>query len=68
MEGIDPALLARDMLPSLPETVRVIDERTTNWTAVPCPTPSWAVRVHPELEPEAALDRLRHEVAHICRR
>jgi aminopeptidase len=67
MEGIDPVLLARDMLPSLPETVRVIDERTTNWTAVPCPTQSWAVRVHPELEPEAALDRLLHEVAHICR-
>ena len=67
MEGVDPILLARDMLPSLPEGVQVVDSRTTNWTAVPCPTESWAMLVHPQLDPEAALDRLRREVGHICR-
>src|SRR6202020_3556463 len=67
MDGVDPGLLARDMLPSLPEGVRVIDERTTNWTAVPCPTASWARVVYPELDPEAALARLRRDLAHICR-
>jgi aminopeptidase len=67
MDGVDPGLLARDMLPSLPEGVRVIDERTTNWTAVPCPTASWARVVYRELDPEAALARLRRDLAHICR-
>jgi aminopeptidase len=67
MEGIDPSLLGRDMLPSLPESMRVIDSATTNWTAVPCPTQSWATLVHPRLEPAAALCQLWTEVAHICR-
>ncbi len=49
LEGIDPALLGRDTLPSLPESMQIIDDRTTNWTAVPCPTLDWAQLVHPEL-------------------
>ena len=67
MDGVDPSLLARDMLPSLPEGVRVVDARTTNWTAVPCPTESWARLVYSELDSEAAFARLLHDVGHICR-
>ncbi len=67
MDGIDPVLIGLDMLPSLAEGMQVVDDRTTNWTAVPCPTESWALLVHPELEPETALARLRSEIAHICR-
>jgi aminopeptidase len=67
LEGIDPALLALDLLPGTVESSRLTDERTTNWTALPCPTPHWARMVHPELEPGAALERLWREVAHICR-
>jgi aminopeptidase len=67
MDGIEPALLGRDMLPALAESMQVVDAGTTNWTAVPCPTPAWAELVYPELEPADALDRLWADVAHICR-
>ncbi|MGB9184810.1 MAG: aminopeptidase [Solirubrobacteraceae bacterium] len=67
MDGIDPTLLGRDTLPSLPESMQVIDDATTNWTAAPCPTPAWARLVYPELEPAEALDRMWRDVVHICR-
>ena len=67
MDGIDPMLLGRDMLPSLPESMQVIDDRTTNWTAAPCPTPEWAQLVHPDLDPAEAFDRLWREIVHVCR-
>lgn len=67
MDGIDPGLLGRDALPSLPESMRVVDDRTTNWTAVPCPTLAWARLVYPELEATEALDRLWRDVVHVCR-
>jgi aminopeptidase len=67
MDGVDPALAGRDMLPALKESIAVVEERTTNWSAAPCPTPGWAALVHPELEPDAALERLWEQIAHICR-
>ena len=67
LEGIDPELIALDMLPRVPESMTVVNERTTNWTVVPCPTPAWATLVHPRLEPAAALERLWGEIAHVCR-
>ncbi len=67
MDGIDPELAARDRLPAVRESVTVINERAINWSLVPCPTPGWAQLVHPELDPETALDRLWSEIAHVCR-
>ena len=67
MEDVDPALAARDMLPATPESLQVVNQRTTNWTIVPCPTPQWARLVHPDLEPNEAPARLWDEVAHVCR-
>jgi aminopeptidase len=67
MQGIDPALVGRDMLPSLRETKEFVDQRTVNWTVAPCPNPGWASIVHPDLEPAAALAQLWREVAHVCR-
>ncbi len=67
LEGVDPALLGRDRLPYVREGGKVLNERTTNWTAAPCPTPGWAELVFPDLEPDAALERLWHEIAHVCR-
>jgi aminopeptidase len=67
MDDVDPRLLGLDMLPSLREGMTVVNSRTTNWTIVPCPTPGWATLVHPRLEPAAALERLWHQVAHVCR-
>ena len=67
MEGIDPSLLGRDLLPQLRESIEIVNQRTTNWTAAPCPTEAWAKLVHPELPAADALERLWHDVAHVCR-
>src|SRR3954470_19948870 len=39
LDDLDPARTGRDQLPSLKEGAKVVNDRTTNWTAVPCPTP-----------------------------
>jgi aminopeptidase len=67
MDGVSPELLGRDMLPHIRESSQVVNERTTNWTAVPCPTQAWAELVYPELEPSAALARLWDEIGYVCR-
>lgn len=67
LNDLDPARAGRDQLPFLREASEVVNARTTNWTAVPCPTQPWATLVYPDLEPEAALDRLWEQVLHICR-
>jgi aminopeptidase len=66
-DGIDPARTGRDLLPSISAVPRIVNERTTNWTAGPCPNLGWAERVHPELEPEAALDKLWEEITYVLR-
>jgi len=67
MDGIDPARLARDLLPQVRESIEIVNHRTANWTAAPCPTHSWAELVHPELAPEEAFERLWRDVTHVCR-
>jgi aminopeptidase len=67
MEGIDPSLLGRDLLPQLRESIEIVNQRTTNWTAAPCPTEAWANLVHPELPAADALERLWQDVLHVCR-
>ncbi len=67
LDGIDPELTGRDLLPRIRESFEVVNARTTNWTVVPAPTPGWAALVHPELDPDAALAALWAEVAHVCR-
>jgi aminopeptidase len=66
-DGIDPARTGRDLLPYVSAVPRIVNDRSTNWSAVPCPNPAWAQRVHPELEPEEALDRLWGEIVHVLR-
>ena len=66
-EGLDPARTGRDLLPYVSAVPRIVNERTTNWTAGPCPNPGWAERVHPELEPAEALDKLWDEIVYVCR-
>jgi aminopeptidase len=67
MDDVDPGLIGLDMLPALAESVKLIEARTTNWTACPCPTEGWATAVYPDLEPAQALARLWRDIAHICR-
>ena len=66
-DGIDPGRMGRDLMPYVKEVPEVVNARTTNWTAGPCPNPRWAQRVHPELEPAAALETLWGEIVHVCR-
>jgi aminopeptidase len=67
LADIDPELLGRDMLPAVRESLQVVNDRTTNWTIVPAPNHGWAEIVYPELDADAALERLWHEMAHVCR-
>ncbi len=67
LSGLDPERAGRDQLPFLPESARVVNDRTTNWTASPCPTAEWAALVHPDREPGAALGALWEQVLHMCR-
>ena len=39
LEGIDPELIALDQLPRVPESMKLVNERTTNWSIVPVPEP-----------------------------
>src|SRR3954463_468743 len=67
LDDLDPARTGRDQLPSLKEGAKVVNDRTTNWTAVPCPTPAWAKLVHPDLDDDAALARLAEQGIPGCR-
>jgi aminopeptidase len=67
LDGVDPARTGRDILPYVPAVPRIVNARTTNWTAGPCPNPAWAQRVHPELEPDAALEKLWEEIEYVLR-
>jgi len=67
LDGIDPGRAGRDLLPYLPTTGEVVNRGTTNWCVAPAPSSGWAALVFPELEPEAALDRLWELIAHVCR-
>ena len=67
LSDLEPARAGRDQLPFLPESAQVVNARTTNWTAVPCPTEPWAALVYPDLEPADALAQLWEHVLHMCR-
>ncbi len=65
--GLDPARLGRDQLPSVPQWMDVLSDRTVNWTIVPYPTMVWARLCYPTLDDEAAFDRLHGDIVHVCR-
>jgi aminopeptidase len=67
LEDLDPERVGRDRFPSLKEAGKVVNDRTTNWTIAPCPTPAWAQLVFPELDADAALERLEGHLLHVCR-
>jgi aminopeptidase len=67
LDDLDPKRAGQDLLPRLKETGQVVSDRTTNWTIVPFPTAGWARQVFPDLDEDAALERLERELAHVCR-
>jgi aminopeptidase len=66
-DDLDPARVARDRFPLIPEYLQIINDNTTNWTGAAGPTPAWASVVHPGLEPDAALALLWEQLLHVCR-
>ena len=67
LEDLDPVRSGRDRLPSVKEAGKVVNDRTTNWSIVPCPTPAWAKLVHPDLPDDEALARLEEQIIHVLR-
>ncbi len=67
LDGVDPRRTGKDLLPYLPNSGAVVNARTTNWCVAPAPTSGWAEVVYPDLEPDAAYDRLWESIAYICR-
>jgi len=67
LAGVDPARAGRDRLPSLPETLKTVEDRSIAWTISPFPTEAWAQTVFPELERATAVDALWRDIEHVCR-
>jgi aminopeptidase len=67
LDGLDSRLAGRDRLPYLKEIPKIVGDRTTNWCIVPCPHPTWAKLVYPELADEDAYERLWAELEHVLR-
>jgi aminopeptidase len=67
MADLDPVLVGKDRLPTVREGIRVVNERTTNWTICPCPTQVWADLVFPDLDEDERLERLERELLHVLR-
>jgi aminopeptidase len=66
-DDLDPALVGREQHAARTEGMQVVNDRSTNWTIAPCPTPGWAELVHPDLAPDAALELLWRQIAYVCR-
>ncbi len=67
LNGVDPKRAGRDQLPDLKERLVIINKRLINWSILPYPTQSWADLVYPDLDGREALDKLTHELMHVCR-
>ena len=67
LADVDAVRAGRDRLPWVEEILTLTNDRSTNWSIIPCPTAAWAELVHPDREPNASLERLCEEIAHVCR-
>jgi aminopeptidase len=67
MADLDQARVGRDQLPFLKEVGVVVNERTTNWCGIPCPSRPWGKLVFPDLDEDAAYERLWTQVEHVLR-
>src|SRR4051794_25440634 len=67
LDDLDPVRAGRDRLPMLKEAGKVVNERTTNWTIVPCPTDAWASLVFPDGEGGEGLAALEERILHVLR-
>ena len=67
LEDLDPVRSGKDRLPAVKEAGKVVNDRTTNWSIIPAPTPAWASLVFPDLPPDEALAGLEERILHMLR-
>jgi len=67
LDGVDLTLAGKDLLPRLKELSKIVSDRSTNWCIAPCPTRAWATLAYPELEEDAAYEKLWQELEHVLR-
>ncbi len=67
LEDLDPVRSGKDRLPAVKESGQVVNDRTTNWSIIPCPSPAWASLVYPDLESDEALATLEGHIIHVLR-
>jgi aminopeptidase len=67
LEDLDPVRAGKDRLPAVKESGKVINDRTTNWSIIPCPNPAWAKLVFEDLPEDQALAELEERVTHVLR-
>jgi aminopeptidase len=67
LEDLDPVRAGKDRLPAVKESGKVVNDRTTNWSIIPCPTEAWAKLVFPDLPEREALAALDERVMHVLR-
>src|SRR5262245_35053198 len=67
LEDLDPVRAGKDRLPAVKESGKVVNDRTTNWSIIPCPTPAWAQLVFPDADPDRALAELTSRIVHVLR-
>src|SRR4029453_18944388 len=64
---LGPVRAGKDRLPAVKESGKVVNDRTTNWSIIPCPTPSWAKLVFPDMPEDDALGTLEEQIAPVLR-
>jgi aminopeptidase len=67
MDDIPSERLGADMMPQLPETLRVTHSGKWNWIVAPGPSTGWASALYPDLPAEAAVDRMWEEIGYCMR-
>jgi aminopeptidase len=67
LEDLDPVRAGMDRLPAVKESGKVVNDRTTNWSIIPCPTPAWAKLVFPDKLEDEALATLEERIVHVLR-
>jgi len=67
MDDLDKTLVGRDMLPRVKELTKIVGDRSTNWCIVPAPHRAWATIVYPDLDEDAAYEKLWDELEHVLR-
>jgi aminopeptidase len=67
LEDLDPVRAGKDRLPAVKESGKVVNDRTTNWSIIPCPTAKWAKLVFPDKPDDEALAALESQIEHVLR-